>query len=95
MAAIIGPVIKVHDGTTIDQPNLKPGEPTAAEIKERLHTMNQCTIWLTVSFIIISAISLALFFKYRRTEQANKINGDEFESIQPVQMNYSAPIGVE
>ena len=84
MAAIIGPVIVVHDGTTIDQPILKPGEPTAAEIKDRLHTMNQYTIWLAVSFIVISAISLALFFKYRRTEQANKQNGDDFESISPL-----------
>ena len=25
MAVIIGPVIKAHDGTTIDYPDLKPG----------------------------------------------------------------------
>lgn len=39
MFAIIGPVIKVHDGTTINQ-NTKPGDPTASQISDRLHIMN-------------------------------------------------------
>ena len=70
MAIIIGPVIKVHDGTIINQ-NTKPGEPTAAEVASRLHIMNQCTIWLAVTFFVISLISLALFFKFMRREKSN------------------------
>ena len=40
MFAVIGPVIKVHGGTTNTQENLKPGEPNAIQISERLHIMN-------------------------------------------------------
>ena len=40
MFAIIGPVIKVQGGTTQNHSNLKPGEPTASEISDRLHIMN-------------------------------------------------------
>ena len=68
MAIIIGPVIKVHGGTTIDQPNLKPGEPTAAQIAARLTIMTKSTIWLAVTFIVIAIISFLLFLKFFKIE---------------------------
>ena len=92
MAAVIGPVIKAHGGTTIDYPILKPGEPTAAEIASRLHIMNQSMIYLSISFTIISLISLGLFFKFVKVEKARMAGAGGFQPV----ANYSGqPSGLE
>ena len=77
MAVIIGPVIKVHGDTTINH-NTKKGEPTAAEVADRLSIMTQTTVWLSVVFIVTSLISLALFFKYQKKERAQVGENDDF-----------------
>ena len=70
LAVLIPPVIRVHGGTTTDQPNLQPGDPTAAEIKQRLRTLIISSYSLTVSFAVISLIALALYKKYIQKENS-------------------------
>ena len=91
MAAIIGPVIKAHGGTTINYPDRKPGQPDAAEIADRLKIMTKSTVYLSVIFIVISALSLGLFFKFRTVEKVRKEQAATGDGFQPV-ANYSSPV---
>ena len=71
ICAFIGPLIKVHDGTTVDAPEIgtcKDGRcitsPTASEIAVRVHTLTACTLIIAVWMYAISIFALLFFFKY-------------------------------
>ena len=63
MAAIIGPVIKAHDGTTETV-----GIPDAEEIARRLKIMTKSTLWIAACMLIFSFVSYFFFVKYRNVE---------------------------
>ena len=73
ICGIIGPLIKVHDGTTINSPDIGcdgcPTGPTAAEIKVRVHTLTICTLWIAAVMAVISILSFILFFSLGKRDQ--------------------------
>ena len=79
MLIIIGPVIKAHGDTTVNQNKPGTNEPDAAEVAHRLHIMNASTIWLSVIFTVIGSISLALFFKYKKLEKNTRTTDAYYE----------------
>ena len=94
MALMIPPIIKVHGGTTTDQEDLQPGEPTAAEIQSRLRTMTLSTFGLAACFIVISVIAFFFYLSFLKKEKTAQLTRDdpEDESFKATN-NYSGPLG--
>lgn len=72
ICAIVGPLIKVHDGTTVDSPSINcegcPTEPTAETIADRVVTLTKSTLYIALAMCLISLISLGLFLKFKKSE---------------------------
>ena len=61
LCAIVGPLIKVHDGNTVDSPF---APPTAATIADRIHILTESTLYLAAGMGLISLMSLYLFLRF-------------------------------
>jgi len=65
ICAIVGPLIKVHDGNTIDSPD---APPTAETIAQRIVILTKSTLYIALGMFVISLISLYLFLRFRKIE---------------------------
>ena len=75
IATLITPVIKAH-GDNVENHNVKPDEPTAADVQARMRTMKVWTILLTLVFAALSILSTCVFLGLKK-----KSTGEEGHSL--------------